>query len=321
VGAASGVRAASGVTRLAIGLAVAVAACGGDREPPAPAEAPPRGQVHAPARPTPGPGQVADTGAGAADAERGFIGVIAAAQSADVVPRFAGVLASVSVRPGDRVTAGQVVAEIDPRPVEEDVRAAEATARRAAADVRKAEVDVADARRKLALEKRAAASGVSAAASVDEARLGLDRARAAAQSAAQEASAARSRANSARSHLAETHLKAPFDGTVALRFRDAGAIVDPSSPIVKVVKNGELRLRFAVPPQRARALRPGMAVTAAVDTVQSPVAAVIRQVSPALDPASELILVEAELAAGGDDAGELRPGLGARVRVERPGER
>jgi membrane fusion protein, multidrug efflux system len=291
-------------------LALALAACGGDPAPPGPRDGAPPAQ---PPRPPAGPADDA--------AQRGFVGVIAAAQSADVVPRFAGVLAAVHVRPGDRVTAGQVVAELDPRPVEEDVRAAEATARQAAAEVRKAQVDVADARRKLALERRAAASGVSAATAVEEARLGLDRARAAVQSAEQEARAARSRANTAKSHLAETRLTAPFDGIVALRFRDAGAPVDASVPILKVVKLGELRLRFAVPPQRARALKPGMPVTAAVDTVESPIAAVIRQVSPALDPASELILVEAELTAGSDAAAELRPGLGARVAVDRPPER
>jgi len=242
------------------------------------------------------------------------VGVIAAAESADVVPRFAGVLSAVHVRPGDRVSAGQVVAELDPRPLEEEMRAAEAAAQRAQAEVRKAHVDVEDARRRLTLQKGAVASGLSPASALEEARLAVERARAAEQSAAQDAKMARSRANTARDHLAETRLAAPFDGTVALRFRDAGATIEARTPIVKIVKQGELRLRFAVPPQRARDLPPGTAVTATVETIATPIAATVRRVSPALDPASELILIEAELTLDTATAADLRPGLGAAVR-------
>jgi RND family efflux transporter MFP subunit len=287
------------------------AACGGDHDQTA--VTPPTHEAVAPGPPGAAVPATRDT----VDTDRGFVGVIAASESADVVPRFAGVLAAVHVRPGDRVVAGQVLAEIDPRPVAEEVRAAEAAARRAQAEVRKARVDVEDARRKLALQKRATDSGVSPLASLDEARLALKRAQAAEQSAVQEAKVARSRANTERSHLAQTRLAAPFDGTVALRFRDAGATVEAGTPIVKVVKLGQLRLRFAVPPQRARELKPGALVTAAVETVASPMAAAVRHVSPALDPASELIVVEAELAVSAEAAADLRPGLAAVVRPAR----
>jgi RND family efflux transporter MFP subunit len=222
-------------------------------------------------------------------------------------------LARVHVRAGDRVAAGQVVAELDPGQVEEEVRGAEAAARRAEAEVRKARVDVEDERRKLALQRRAVQSGVAPVSAVEEAELAVKRAVAARESAAQDAMAARSRAKTARGRLGDTRLAAPFDGTVALRFRDAGAIVEASAPIMKIVKQGPLRLRFAVPPRRALALSPGSGVVAAVDTIASPVRATIRRVSPALDPASEMIIVEAELAVDPGVAADLRPGLAAQV--------
>ena len=286
---------------LAIAIAVTAAAsasCTGDPQPAGQRDARPAAR---PARPDAAP-------------ERGFIGVIAAAESADVVPRFSGVLARVHVRAGDRVVAGQVVAELDPVQVEEEVRGAEAETRRAEAELRKARVDVEDARRKLALQRRAARSGVAPASAVEEAALAVKRAVAAGESAAQDAMAARSRAKTAKGRLGDTRLTAPFDGTVALRFRDAGAIVEASAPIVKIVKQGQLRLRFAVPPARARALSPGTAVRATVATIASPIAATIRHVSPALDPASDLIIVEAELAVDPAVAADLRPGLAAEVR-------
>lgn len=284
-----------------------LAACGGEPEPDRPIQRDPTARARSRAdRRDP----AIDS---SLDLERSFVGVIAAAESADIVPRVAGVVAVVHVRAGDRVSAGQVVAELDPRPLEEEVRAAEAAAGRARAELRKASIDVEDARRRVALANRAVAAGLSPASELDEARLQVQRALAAQQAASQEVKVALSQASTARGHLAHTRLTAPFDGTVALRLRDAGATVDPTTPIVKIVKLGQLRLRFAVPPRRARTLTPGTAVTATVDTIESPLAATIRQVSPGLDPASELIIVEAELAVDSNVAAALRPGLAAAV--------
>ncbi|MBK7538666.1 MAG: hypothetical protein IPI49_25520 [Myxococcales bacterium] len=62
-------------------------------------------------------------------------------------------------------------------------------------------------------------------------------------------------------------------------------------------------------------MTPGLQVLATIDTVSSPVAATVRQVSPVLDPASGLLFVEAELAPQAEQASALRPGLAAAVRL------
>jgi RND family efflux transporter MFP subunit len=255
-----------------------------------------------------------DAGAPDADTAR-FIGVITAAQSVDIAPRTAGVLATVLVRPGDPVVTGQVVAEMDPVPMREELRAAQAAHVAAAAAHRQADVDVEDAARKADLERRSVANGVSPAMNIRETELGVERARAAAQRAAATEAAEAARAQTAKDHLDEATLRAPFPGTVAMRYRDGGSTIPASTAIVRIVGRGELRLRFAVPPERARALAPGVRVTAAIDTIAIPVPAVIVQVSPALDPASGLVLIEAELApaATATSAAELRPGLAATV--------
>ena len=84
------------------------------------------------------------------------------------------------------------------------------------------------------------------------------------------------------------------------------------APVVRIVGHAGLRLRFAVPPERAGGFAPGTAVTATIDTVATEVAATIEQVSPALDPASGLVLIEAALP-NDPTAAALRPGLAARV--------
>lgn len=265
----------------------------------------------APVQAPPAPTSVANRAvvdATAAPAE--FVGVLAAAQSVDIAPRAAGVVVKIDVATGDHVTMGQVVAEMDPVGLQEELRAAEAALGAATAAHRQAIVDVEDAKRKVVLETQAVADGVSAKAVLEEAKFAVKRAEAAEQKAAATQAAEASRVQTARDHVGETQLRAPFDGAIAQRYRDAGSRIDAGAAVVRIVGNGGMHLRFAVPPDRARALMVGAKVTAAVDTVTSPVAGTIKQISPTIDAASGMVIVEAELA----DTGALRPGLAARVK-------
>jgi RND family efflux transporter MFP subunit len=279
-------------------LVVLLAACG-DPEPPALA-------------PLDTDGGVRDVVPPPSTPDRGFVGVIVAEESVDVAPRFEGVVLRVAVRAGDHVDAGDVVAEMDPAPLREELRAAEAAQRATAAALRQAEVDVAEARRKLEVEKQAVATGTSPRQNLEAAELGLQRAKAAQDRARGALAEERSRVETARARLADATLRAKFAGTVALRYRDAGATVGAGTPIVRIVGQGGMRLRFAVPPDRMRALATGDRVEATIDTIEGTVPATVSQISPSLDPASGYVLVEAELEAR--TGGELRPGLAAWVK-------
>jgi len=241
-----------------------------------------------------------------------LVGVLTAAESVDIAPRAAGVIVKVHVAAGDAVTEGQVIAEMDPIPLQEDLRAAEAALGAAAAAHRQANVDVEDARRKIATETTAVAQGISPKVALDDAKFALRHAEAAAQKAASTQAAEASRAQTSRDHLADAQLRAPFAGTVAMRYRDAGNRIEAGSAIVRVVGHGGMRLRFAISPQLARLATVGSRVTATIDTIAKPITATIKQVTPSIDAASGMIMVEAQLP---DDAaiGELRPGLAAWV--------
>ena len=238
-----------------------------------------------------------------------FVGVIAAADTVDVAPRFQGVLATVKVRPGDHVTAGQVIAEMDPKAMQEELRAAQAAFGAAQAAKRQADVDVEDARRKAKLEAQSAAQGISSRAVAEEAELAVKRAEAAQQRTVAMLAAETSHVETARDHLADNVLRAKSDGVVANRFKDPGSTVAAGTPIVRIVGRGGPRLKFAVPPELAHALE-GKTVTATVDTITHPVTATVQQVPPSLDPASGMIIVEVEITG---ETADLRPGLAATV--------
>ncbi len=283
-------------------LLLVLAACGGDRSPePTPKVAPGDARAAMP---------VVDAPA----VSRGYVGVIAASDSVDIAPRFQGVVATIVVRVGDTVTANQVVASMDQKSMQEELRAAEAALGAAGAARRQAEVDVEDGRRKVALETKAVADGVSPRTALEEAQFGLKRAQAAAERAASTVAAESSHVQTARDHVSDLALRAPTAGTVAMRFKDPGATVPAGGAILRIVGRGGLRLRFAVPPEEAHAFALGVAVHATIETIAAPIDATIKQVSPALDQASGMIIIEAEMAPDAAAAALLRPGLAARVR-------
>ncbi len=241
-----------------------------------------------------------------------YVGVVTTTMAIDVAPTIEAALTRVAVRPGDEVTQGQVIAELDPRAVRRDLDIGKAALAEARAGLRAGEVDVRDAARVLASERKAVAAGVSPARAVDDAAGALARARADRDRAAAAVAEARARVEALRVLVDDTAIRAPFAGVIALRYRDVGDAAGPRSPVVRLVKREGLRLRFGVPPADARALRPGQRVTAQLDTIPAPITATVEQVAPTIDAPSRLVFVDAVLDAA-DRA--LQPGLAAHVSV------
>jgi RND family efflux transporter MFP subunit len=242
-----------------------------------------------------------------------FPGVLTAAESVDIAPRVAGLLARVHVRAGDAVEVGQLVAEMDPAQSREELRAAEAALAASSAAYRQAVVDVADAKRKLDVETKAVEAGVSPAQNLEEARLSVLRAEASAQRARAAQAAEAARTQTVRDHLDDTQLRSPSTGTVALRYRDPGNRIEAGAAILRIVGQGSVRLRFAVPPQLVQSVPVGRRVTAQIDTIAAPLTGSVKHVAPTIDPASGLVIVEAELTS--DATSALRPGLGGWVTL------
>lgn len=246
------------------------------------------------------------------DAPLRLVGVVTAAESVDITPRIAGVISKVNVAAGDAVSKEQVVVEMDPATLQEELRAAEAAVGAATAARLQAMVDIEDAIRTVKAETTAVGLGVSPTNALDDAKFKLKRAEAAFQKAASTQAAEASRARTATDHVSKSILRAPFAGTVARRMRDAGNRVEAGMPIIRIASTGGMRLRFAVPPSLAKVAVVGAKVVASIDTLPTPLVATIKQVTPSVDAASGMIVIEAQF--GTDSlADQLRPGLAAWV--------
>lgn len=268
------------------------------------------------AKPPPPPPPAHDAGVASADAVPArLVGVLTAAEQVDVGPRTAGKILKVNVAAGDRVELDQVLVEMDPVQLQEELRAADAALAAASAAARQAKVDLDDARRKVQTETVAVAKGISAGEVLDDAKFAVKRAEAALARAYSNQTAEAARARTAKDHVTDTELKAPFAGTVANRYRDPGNRVEANAAVLKVVRQGAMLLRFAIPPPLVPQFPVGSKVAATIETVPGTITATIKHVGGALDAASGMVFAEAEL---DNQPGELRPGLTAWVGAPAP---
>jgi RND family efflux transporter MFP subunit len=185
-------------------------------------------------------------------------------QRATLSTKLMGAVTGVTVKEGERVRTGQVIATIDARDI---------AARRAqvAAGIASAEAVERDAETQLARMRALYADSAATRVQLEAAETGLARA-------ASAAAAARAGAAELDAVGAYARVQAPFPGIVTRRFVDPGAFVAPGAPIVAIEDARRLRLRVTTTPAAAR-LTPGTEVRGTIEGV--PVAAVIEGVVPA----------------------------------------
>ena len=129
--------------------------------------------------------------------------------------------------------------------------------------------------------------------------------------------AVRSQVAQAEKGVADTYIRAPFDGYISARPVAAGEYVALTNTIATLVRIGNLKLQLQMPEQRAAKAKVGMTVLARVSafpdrTFEGKVSAL----NPAIDPNSRIFILEARFP-NPDTA--LRPGMFSTARIVLPG--
>ncbi|HET9019979.1 MAG TPA: efflux RND transporter periplasmic adaptor subunit [Acetobacteraceae bacterium] len=204
------------------------------------------------------------------DAEaRAYSGTIRPRREADLGFRAGGRIAERLVDVGAHVSAGQVLARLDPTDLALAVRGAEADLAAAEAQAVQA---VADAGRSAKLR----AQGWVAAAA-DEAK------QAAARAATERVASARATLALARNRLTYGDLHAPTDGVVTAVLRDRGTVVGEGDPVFRLAESGAPEVEVQLPEQALpNAGRAGATVTLWARPVQR-LPAHLRELSPAAE--------------------------------------
>ncbi|OFW34720.1 MAG: hypothetical protein A3F70_12005 [Acidobacteria bacterium RIFCSPLOWO2_12_FULL_67_14] len=264
-------------------------------------------------------------------------GTLAAQEQADVAAEIAGRIVSTPVERGTRVRAGGPLVQIAEAEVrgqadEAAANAAQIEARLGLAGGAAFEIDsvpeVANARasselarldfdraRMLAEKKLLPQADFDRSrAQADVARRQLDIARNGAEQQYQSLLAARARMTLARKALADTVVRAPFEGVVDQRLVSVGDYVVRGTKVASVMRTNPLRVELTVPGQYISTIAVGRSVSLEVDAYPGRTfTGRIRYVSPAVQADSRALIIEAVVP---NETGELRPGQFATARIE-----
>lgn len=226
-------------------------------------------------------------------------GTLTAPHDSNVAADTMGKVARTLVERGTEVKAGAPLVSLDAR-----------TATFAAREAR-ASAEAAKARGDLAREELKRSDELFAKGAINSSA--HDHATAEALSAEKQAEAAGAMADRLEKSLADTTVRAPFDGVVAERMVDAGEYVSNGAKVARVVQIDPLRLQLAVPEAALQSIKEGQQVEFEVASWPGQkFQGVVKYVGPAVREATRDLLIEAEVA---NKDRKLRPGMFAVAKV------
>jgi membrane fusion protein (multidrug efflux system) len=204
---------------------------------------------------------------------------------AEIIAKVGGEVRQIFVEEGDRVRAGQVLAQLDDRQL-----------RLQAAQTRAA---LAKAERDFNRQVELNAKGLVSAGAFENLKYDLDNHRAA--------------HDLAQLNLSYSAIRAPFAGVVAERHVKLGKELAVGSPVFRVTDPTPLKASVFVPERELARLKPGQPANVAADALAGrSFPAHVKLVSPMVDAATATFKVTLEV---DDPEGDLKPGMFARVGI------
>lgn len=114
-----------------------------------------------------------------------------------------------------------------------------------------------------------------------------------------------------KARIAETELKAPFDGIIGLRYLSEGSYATTNTKIVRLVKNSPLKIEFSINERYAGEINPGFPITFRLDG--KPYKASVYAIDPKVNLSTRTVMVRALYP---NSREEVKPGRFASVTLQ-----
>lgn len=250
---------------------------------------------------------------------------------APVLARASGYVRKRYVDIGDRVSDGQVLAEIEAPELDQQIRQAQATLQQAQSAVEQAEAALQQGRSNENLARITAErwKNLVARGAVSKQENDVYQAQYAAQQANVQAlekavAAARSNVGAVQANIARLNelksyqtVRAPFAGVITVRNIDVGALITEGATLLyRIAQTGQMRTFINVPQSDADSVRAGQTASLEITDLRGhKFSGRVTRTSHALDPASRTLLTEVQVL---NPDGVLLPGMFAQVNLQVP---
>jgi len=215
-------------------------------------------------------------------------------------------ITQVAVEEGDRVTKGQLLAQLDDSVLRAQLAQAHASVAQAEAELRKAEAMSATATSDVRRSKELSKNGYISGQAAEQRETALAGAVADVNVARQNLVTAKAVADERAAQLAQTEIRAPTDGIVSKRTATLGNVVSIGQQLFRLIRDGRVELRAEVPEMDLPRLKPGQVATIIVnDTDPQQFEGKIRLIGATVDAQTRIGMVYIAL----PDDPVLKPGM------------
>lgn len=211
------------------------------------------------------------------------VGTVRPKLQAVIEAKVSGRIETLAVAPGQKVKAGELLAQLDAREIQAKLDQARAVRDQATREL--------DRARKLFEQKITSQAEFDAVQSRERVAAGA--------------------AVEAESALGYSKIVAPFDGVVTRKLADVGDLAAPGKPIVEMEDPGALRFEAGVPEALIADIKVGDKLAVRVSSMPADLQGVVVEIAPTADAATRTYLVKLDL----PPAESLRSGQFGRVIV------
>jgi HlyD family secretion protein len=241
-------------------------------------------------------------------------GTLKPKEMVDVTSKVTGRVLRLTYQIGDFVRKGEVIAELEDSEIAQQVRRAEAAREVVRATSQQRQAELSNAKADAARSKQLFDQGLLSRQEYEAKITALQVVEAQNALVAAQADQALAELRELTIQRQQMKIMAPISGHIAMRYVDTGAVVSPSTPIVRLVNVNTMVVVANVPERDVSRLRLGNAATVTVDAFGvDKFTGKIARVAPVLDPATRTALVEIELP---NAQGALKAEMFARVRLD-----